>query len=207
VKELILFSLLFIILLLTSSACGGNKQQKSLPYIGHYEIVNDKKIYPIIRDFSFKDQDSSLVSKTTFNNKIYIADFFFINCPTICPKVKAQMKRVYDHFEKEDRLMFLSHSIDTKYDTIPALKKYQTKLGVDGNKWKFVTGEKDSLYAIAADYFSVAKEDKEAPGGFDHSGRLLLIDKNFHVRSFCDGTDPDSVNDFIKDIEILLDEQ
>jgi protein SCO1 len=192
---------------LTYMACQNTSNQKTLPYLGHYELIEGEKVYPTIRDFEFLDQDSNLVNKDTFKDKIYVADFFFINCPTICPKVKAQMKRVYDHFEKEDRILFLSHSIDTKYDTIPALKKYQVKLGVEAHKWKFVTGQKDSLYAIASDYFSVAKEDEDAPGGFDHSGRLLLIDPAFHVRSFCDGTDPASVDVFIKNIEILLNER
>jgi protein SCO1 len=200
-------SCLFLSLLLPLTACHNTADTKRLPYLGHYDLVDGEKVYPSIRDFEFMDQDSTLVNKETFKDKIYVADFFFINCPTICPKVKAQMKRVYDHFEKEDRILFLSHSIDTKYDTIPALKKYQVKLGVEAHKWKFVTGQKDSLYAIASDYFSVAKEDEDAPGGFDHSGRLLLIDQGFHVRSFCDGTDPSSVDVFIKDIEILLNER
>jgi protein SCO1/2 len=100
----------------------------------------------------------------------------------------------------------LSHSIDTKNDTVAALKQYAQKIGIDSKRWHLVTGEHDAIYAIADDYFSVAQENPDAPGGFDHSGRLILVDKNRHVRAFCDGTDPESVDKFMRDIERLLEE-
>ena len=88
----------------------------------------------------------------------------------------------------------------------PRLKVYADNLGVSSDRWHFVTGQISEIYEIAEDYFSVAKEDPEAPGGFDHSGRLILVDENKHVRSFCDGTIAEEVDRFMMDIEKLLNE-
>jgi protein SCO1/2 len=175
-----------------------------LPILGEIDIVNGDTIYPQVRDFTFTNQDSQAVNNATFAGKAYIVDFFFISCPTICPKVKKQMLRLYERYAAEDRLRFLSHSIDTKHDTIPRLKKFANDLGIKTERWHLVTGDRYELYSIANDYFSVAKEDPKAPGGFDHSGRLILVDTKRHVRAFCDGTDPKSVDEFMKSIDKLL---
>ena len=114
------------------------------------------------------------------------------------------MLRIHDKFKAQNDLLLLSHSIDTKYDTIPRLKKYATNLGVTSDKWHFVTGEKDAILNIAEDYFNIAMEDDDAPGGYNHSGRLILVDKNRRIRAFCDGTDSESVDKFMVDIEHLL---
>jgi protein SCO1/2 len=180
---------------------------KTLPILGERDIINGDTAYHQIPDFEFINQDSLLVTNATFAGKAYVADFFFINCPTICPKISKQMLRIYDHFEKEEQLLLLAHSIDPKRDTVGALRLYSNNLGVNSSKWHFVTGDKDRIYDIADDYFSVAIEDSTAQGGFDHSGRLILVDKNRHIRSFCDGTDEKDVDRFIKDIEKLLNEK
>ena len=147
-----------------------------------------------------------MVTNETFAGKIYVVDFFFTSCPTICPKTTAQLHRIYQKFKEEDRVILLAHSIDTKFDNVPVLKEYANKLDVETNKWHFVTGKKEDLYEIADDYFSSAKEDPSAPGGYDHSGRFILIDQNRHVRSYCNGTDTKDVNRFMKDIQTLLNE-
>ncbi|MEY4934759.1 MAG: hypothetical protein RIS64_1118 [Bacteroidota bacterium] len=183
-------------------------QRGKLPILGNKDITNQgDTIYPTIRPFTFTNQQGEAVTNQTFQDKIYVIDFFFTSCPTICPKVTAQMLRVYEQFKDNSKVLLLSHTIDPKRDTPAYLRNYANKLGImDAQKWHFVTGEKDSLYAIANDYFSIAKEDPNAPGGFDHSGRLILVDKARHVRSFCDGTKPDEVDCFMRDIENLLKE-
>lgn len=183
-----------------------NNEKKTLPVLGNKEIINGDTIYHVVRPFEFIDQDSQLVTNHTFEDKLYVVDFFFISCPTICPKVKKQMLRVHDRFGEENRLMLLSHSIDTRHDTVPRLKAFAEKLSINTNQWKLVTGNKDSIMTIAEDYFSIAKEDPDAPGGFDHSGRLILVDTKGRVRSFCDGTDPKDVDRFMDDIDLLLSE-
>ncbi|MDX2134707.1 MAG: SCO family protein [Saprospiraceae bacterium] len=192
--------------LLTLLACTTPPENSPLPILGNRTVVNGDTIYPTIPDFSFVDQDSQTVTNETFRDKAYIVDFFFIHCPTICPKVKANGLRVYEKYKNDDRIMLLSHSIDTRNDTVPALRRHAEKLGIRSDKWHLVTGDKDAIYRIADDYFSVAIENPDAPGGFDHSGRLILVDKNRHVRAFCDGTDNKDVDRFMKDVDRLLSE-
>ncbi|MBK6621614.1 MAG: SCO family protein [Saprospirales bacterium] len=196
---------IWIFLLAGLASCNvPNAQNQPLPVIGNREIVDGDTVYHTVPDFAFMNQDSQWVTNETFAGKAYVVDFFFTHCPTICPKVAKQMKRVHDRFLEEDRLLLLAHSIDPKRDTIGRLKWYADNLGVESSKWHFVTGEKDSIYAIADDYFSIAIENPDAPGGFDHSGRLILIDPQRRVRSFCDGTDAKSVDKFMQDIDKLL---
>jgi len=179
-------------------------EQEQLPILGEKLIEGTDTLYHTIPEFSFINQEGQEVTLATFEDKIYVVDFFFVSCPTICPVVKAQMLRVLEAYQDEDRLVFLSHTIDPKRDTVERLKKYADNLGVGAPKWHFVTGDKEKLHGIASSYFSIAYEDATAPGGFDHSGRLILIDQNKRIRSYCDGTDPKSVDQFIKDIGILL---
>lgn len=200
------YLLFFGVIILALQSCGNQQAStsKPLPILGETKEVNGEMVQHQIRDFEFINQDSQRVTKETFAGKAYVVDFFFISCPTICPKLTKQMLRIHDKFENEDQLLLLSHSIDTKYDTIPRLKAYAENLGVSSNKWHFVTGEKDDIFSITEDYFSVAFEDGDAPDGFDHSGYIVLVDPHGHVRAYANGTDPDSVDDFMNDIKRLL---
>jgi len=195
---------LFFINIFLLGAC--QEGPKTLPILGNKDEVDGKTIYHEIPDFEFVNQDSMAITNNTFEGKAYISDHFFISCPTICPKLSKSMLRIHDKFKADPNLLLLSHSIDTKYDTIPRLKKYATNLGVTSEKWHFVTGEKDAILNIAEDYFNVALEDTDAPGGYNHSGRLILVDKDRRIRAFCDGTDAESVDEFMVDIQHLLTE-
>ncbi len=200
--------LYFILLIFSGLIACQPKETRVLPILGNRDIgPAGDTIYPKIPDFNFVNQDGQPVSNSTFDGKIYAADFFFIHCPTICPKVKKNGLRIYEKFKNDERFALLSHSIDVKNDTVAALKRHAEKLGIETSKWHLVTGDHDKIYGIADDYFSVATEDPESPGGFDHSGRIILVDKNRHVRAFCDGTNAESVDKFMEDIEILLAEQ
>ena len=200
------FGTLAIALLMATGIFSSACQQEQLPILGRRQIVDGDTIYHSVPDFRFVDQDSQIITNETFAGKAYVVDFFFISCPTICPKVKKQMLRIYERFAGDDRLLFLSHSIDPKRDTVGRLKSYAENLGIESRRWHLVTGDKDSIYEIADDYFSIAIEDPNAPGGFDHSGRLILVDPNRHIRSVCNGTDPEDVDRFMEDIELLLQE-
>ncbi len=200
---------LFLVLVLSSGCELLNSEPEPLPILGQKDIdpQTGDTLYHTIPDFAFIDQDSQLVTNETFAGKAYVVDFFFLSCPTICPKVTRQMLRIYERFENDDRLLLLAHTIDPKRDSVPRLREYAQNLGVRSDKWHFVTGDKDAIYEIADDYFSIAIENPDAPGGFDHSGRIILVDKNRHIRSFCNGTDPKSVDKFIRDIEQLLEQE
>jgi len=200
------YSLILMVALFTG-ACSDSAPEDEvgpLPYLGFHDINGQDTVYHKIPKFAFVNQDSVMVTNETFNGKLYIADFFFTSCPTICPKVTKNMLQLYKQYEGNDSLLFLSHTIDTKRDSVERLKKYADNLGVSSDKWMFVTGDKDEIYEIADDYMSIATENPDAPGGFDHSGWLLLIDDQGHIRSFVDGTKDEKVEIFKKDIDWML---
>jgi protein SCO1 len=185
------------------SACN-NEKEKPLPIFGERDIVGTDTIYHTIADFKFIDQDSAEVTNNTFKDKIYVADFFFTSCRTICPKMKTQMLRVYDSVENDPDVLLLSHTIDPDYDTVGLLHDFAEKLGVKSDKWHFVTGNKEDIYKIAqTSYFATAMEDKAEPDGFIHSGAFLLIDKQKRIRGKYDGTIEADVNRLLEDIKKL----
>ena len=205
--------LLFLITL--SLACEQKSKTEKLPFLGRKKIVERKEgnktvydtIAHTISNFQFVNQDSSLVSNETFNNKIYVADFFFTSCPTICPIMKTQLLRVYDKYASNKKFGILSHTIDPKHDSVSVLKSFAEKLEVNTDVWQFVTGDEDTIYEIGeTSYMVVTGEDEEAPGGYIHSGAFLLIDMERHVRGVYDGTVPKQIDVLINDIEILLKE-
>jgi protein SCO1/2 len=198
---------ILLLLALALSACGGTASEpEALPVLGNHDIdpASGDTTFHHIRPFSFVDQDSQIVTNATFEGKAYVADFFFTSCPTICPKVKQQMMRIYDRYQDDDRLSMLSITIDVKRDTVGRLKEYAEGLGVSSDKWHFVTGDKDEIYEIAEDYLSIAREDPDAPGGFDHSGWVILLDQNGRIRSFANGTVPEKMDELMEDIDWLL---
>lgn len=193
----------FLLVVFATLSCEPND---SLPILSKAENAEGQTVYKSIPDFTFVNQDSQLVTPATFEGKAYVADFFFTSCPTICPIMAQNMLELYEAYADEPRLAFLSHTIDPARDTVAKLKHYATNLGVDDQRWHFVTGPKDSLYAIADEYFNVVVEDPTLPDGFDHSGRFVLIDPRGYIRSYCNGTQPNEVEAFKKDIENLLHE-
>lgn len=182
------------------------KDAQPLPVLGRTFIENGVTVQHQIPDFAFLNQDSVIVTNSELDSYLYISDFFFMSCPSICPKVKKQMLRLYDVYKDENQIKFVSHSVDGKRDTPSALNLYARNLDVDTDKWMFLTGERGAVLDIADDYFVAAFEDPDAPGGYDHSGKIILVDKNRHIRAFCEGTDPEDVTDFFNDVDKLLDE-
>lgn len=179
-------------------------KNEKLPIFGQREVVGTDTVYHTIAPFSFVDQDSAEITNTTFKDKIYVADFFFTSCRTICPIMKSQMLRVYEVTKDMPDVLLLSHTIDPEYDTVALLHDFAQRLEVESNKWHFVTGAKDSIYKIAqTSYFATAMEDKSEPDGFIHSGAFLLIDKSGRIRGKYDGTKEEDVNRLIIDIKKL----
>lgn len=191
------------------------KEEKKLPVLGNREAVEktvDGKtvidtIYQTIPSFSFINQDSAAITNKDFDGKIYVADFFFTTCPSICPVMHRNMLKVYDKFKDNPQVMIASHTIDYKHDTPAILKEYATKLGVSGKQWQFLRGSRDSVYTLAEKHYLVAvNEDKSAPGGYIHQGWFVLIDKEKRLRGAYDGTQPDQVEQMMSDMETLLKE-
>jgi protein SCO1 len=207
----ILWPVFLLIFMVTG--CNEMNSNEKLPYLGRKEIMPVQEdsgirydtIYHTIADYSFVNQDSNQVTHATFRDHIYVADFFFTTCPTICPVMKAQMLRVYETFKSEEKVMFLSHTIDPDYDTVALLHNFADRLGVSSKKWHFVTGPKEDIYEIGQNsYMVTAMEDKNEPGGYIHSGAFILVDKERHIRGIYDGTDENEVNRLMKDMTRLL---
>ncbi|QDH77513.1 SCO family protein [Echinicola soli] len=211
--NLIIFSL-FSCILLVWNCTSKSENKEALPYLGHKQTeektVDGKTvtdtIYHTIAPFSFMDQDGTTITNNNLKGKVYVADFFFTSCPTICPIMKTQMLRVYDKFKENADFQILSHSIDPTHDTVAVLKDYSIRLGIeDASTWHFLTGDQEKIFEIGqTSYLATAMEDKNEPGGFLHSGAFILIDRQGHIRGVYDGTKEDQVNELIKDIPKLL---
>jgi len=194
-------------------SCGGPSER--LPVLGERETikktVNGKEVidtvYHTIPDFKFVNQQGDTVTAQNFQDKIYVADFFFTTCPTICPVMKKQMKKVYEKFKGQNDVAILSHTIDPEHDTPAVLKEYAKDLGVSGTQWMFVTGNREKIYEIGEkQYLVVAGADSTAPGGYIHSGAFVLVDKQKRVRGMYNGTDEAGTQRLINDIERLQEE-
>ncbi|WP_207431977.1 SCO family protein [Sabulibacter ruber] len=198
------------------TACTSSPEEKKLPILGPREpkvtMVDGKPqvdtVYHTIPDFAFLDQDSTLVTQQTVANKIYVADFFFTSCPSICPKMKSQMLRVYEKFKDNPRVALLSHSIDPAHDTVAVLRDYADRLGVKSSTWHFLTGNRDSIFDMAQKhYYTSAMEDKTVAGGYAHSGSFLLVDGQRRLRGHYDGTNAQDVDKLLQDMDVLLAEK
>ncbi len=192
-------------------SCKSQNDQK-LPFLGDREaverFVNGKRVidtlYQTIPSFRFTNQDSITITNKDFDHTIYVADFFFTSCVSICPIMHQNMLRVYDQFKGDARVKFLSHSIDPKHDTPSVLKKYAQKLGVVGDRWQFVCGPQDSIYRVAKSYLVSAYDDESDPQGRVHQGWFVLIDQNKHIRGAYDGTQKEQVSKLMVDMNVLL---
>lgn len=160
-----------------------------------------------VGDFNLTDQDGNTVTPNNFNDKIYVTDFFFVTCPTICPKMTDQMLRVYEEFKDNDAILLLSHTVMPEEDSVPVLKEYADKIEVNSNKWKFVTGDKKQIYDLARKtYFAAVTEGDGGVDDFIHTENFVLVDKEKRLRGFYDGTSKKDVDRLINDIYTLLSE-
>lgn len=200
-------------LILLAASC--NNTEKRLPILGEREpvekVIDGKTVtdtvYQTIPDFSFVNQDSAIITQKDFDGKIYVTDFFFTSCTSICPIMHRNMLKVYEEFKENNSVKILSHTIDFKYDTPSQLKNYANKLGITGDQWQFVKGTKDSVYTLAAKNYLVAvSEDTTATDGFIHQGWFILVDKEKRLRGAYDGTKPEQVDQLIQDMKTLLKE-
>lgn len=199
-------SLCCLLLGLLMAACLG--ENRKLPVLGTRSFNGTDTVYHTIAPFRFVDQDSATITNADFAGKIYVADFFFTSCRTICPIMKTQMLRVYEATRKMPDVLILSHTIDPEWDTVALLHDFAKRLGVESSRWHFVTGVKDSIYKIAqTSYYATAMEDRTEPDGFIHSGAFLLIDRKGRIRGKYDGTKETDVNRLIGDIKRLRREE
>ncbi len=162
------------------------------------------KKYHTIADFSLINQNGKTITEADYRNKIYIADFFFTTCPTICPIMTKNMVTIQNRIINDDDVLLLSHSVTPEIDSVGQLKKYALEKGVDDRKWNLVTGDKKQIYALARKSYLAVKEDGDG-GEFDmiHTENFILVDKEKRIRGFYDGTKSEEIEKLMGDLEVL----
>jgi len=192
-------------------SCGNNDTHKFLlPVYGEKKVTdtpNSDTLYHTIGDFHLTNQYGESVSKETVKHKIYVANFFFATCQSICPAMSTNLSMVQTAFQKDDSLLILSHSVNPMHDTVEVLMNYATTYSAIKNKWHLLTGDKKLIYDLAkTSYLVNALEDDGSPEGFLHSELFLLIDTKGRLRGMYDGTDKVQVGEMIGDIKLLKQE-
>lgn len=191
----------------------GREHFISLPYYGPREAVEVERdgekvidtVYHTVPGFSFINHDGRTITEKWLEGKIYVTDYFFATCQSICPKMTSNMVRVQQRFKDVPGLIFLSHTVDPEHDTAEVLLNYAMQVHADTSNWYFVTGDKKALYDQARyGYFITAMEGDGGPEDFIHSEKLVLVDRERHIRGFYDGTTVASVDSLIDDIRVLM---
>lgn len=203
----------FIALFIASSllfACDQKPKSNGLllPVFGERTVSGSDTVYHTTRPFFFTNQYNESVTENTTRHKIYVADFFFATCQTICPEMSSQLVHVQDAFKNDSSVLILSHTVNPMHDTVEVLKGYADSYGAVKGKWHFLTGNKKEIYDLAKDsYLLNAFEDDGTPEGFLHSELLILVDTYGRIRGSYDGTDPVAVQKLIADIKLLKQEK
>jgi protein SCO1/2 len=171
------------------------------------ELVDESlqyiKKYHTISDFSLTNQNGEIITQANYKDKIYIADFFFTTCPTICPIMTKNMAEIQKRLKGDDVLL-LSHSVTPEIDSVAQLKKYALEKGVDDRLWNLVTGDKSQIYDLARKSYMAVKTDGDG-GPYDmiHTENFMLVDKKRQVRGFYDGTKMEDIEKLMGDLAIL----
>ncbi|MFY0604833.1 MAG: SCO family protein [Flavobacteriaceae bacterium] len=163
------------------------------------------KTFHKIPDFNFINQEGKVVTQKTFENKIYVADFFFTTCPGICPIMTSNMGMVQEKFKEDQSVLILSHSVTPKIDSVPQLKKYAIEKGIISSKWHLITGERSEIYNLGRNFYFVDDDlgVKKSDDDFLHTENFVLIDKQKHIRGIYNGLNKNDVKQLIADIETL----
>jgi len=157
-----------------------------------------------ISDFQLVNQNGDTITQANFEEKIYVADFFFTRCQTICPIMAVNMSELQEYYKNDDDLKFLSHSVTPIIDSVSVLREYADKQKAIPGKWEITTGKKAHIYELARkSYFAVLDEGDGGDQDFIHTEQFVLVDKNKQIRGFYDGTDAEEIERIIKDIEVL----
>ena len=160
--------------------------------------------YHKVDDFKLINQNGDTITQENYDGKIYVADFFFTTCQSICIDMAASMQTLQKEFKDEDDIKLISHTVTPEIDDVARLKKYADEKGVIDNKWNLVTGDKKQIYDLARKEYLASKTEGNA-GKYDliHTENFVLVDKEKRIRGFYDGTNPDEIEQLIEDIDIL----
>jgi protein SCO1 len=202
---LLLIPALFIGWYLMSEA--DNKPRWTLPYFGPRHAEKKDTLYHSVPAFEFTSQYNEPVDLATVKGKIFVTEFFFSTCQSICPVMNNNLTKIYQEFGQRDDFLILSHTVDPETDSVAVLKDYAEAHGVKDKKWLFVTGTKPELYHMARKgYLLNADNGKGDADDFIHTQNFALVDKDLHIRGFYDGTDSLEMNRLNKEIKTLFQE-
>ncbi len=165
--------------------------------------VQHVKKYHTIADFSLTNQNGEQITQKDYEGKIYVADFFFTTCQTICPVMTDHMVKIQKELQQDNDVLLLSHTVTPEIDSVPQLKKYALEKGVDDQKWNLVTGSKKEIYNLARKSYLAAKDLPYSEYDLIHTENFVLVDKKRRIRGFYDGTNPDEIARLLEDIEVL----
>ena len=160
--------------------------------------------YHKIADFKLVNQNGDTITEDFYDDKIYVADFFFTTCLTICPIMTDHMIEIQEKIKDDEDILLLSHTVFPVTDSVPVLKEYAVEKGVLDEKWNLVTGDKKQIYDLARKSYLATKSTGDG-GKYDmiHTENFVLVDKKKQIRGFYDGTQPEAIKDLMHDIEIL----
>ncbi|WP_228853230.1 SCO family protein [Aegicerativicinus sediminis] len=168
------------------------------------ENVQYQRKYHSIADFALINQNGDTITQNDYKDKIYVADFFFTTCQTICPIMTDNMVTLQEELKNDSNVLLLSHSVTPEIDSVPQLKKYAEEKGVDDGKWNLVTGDRKQIYDLARkSYLAVKDEPFGDPYGMIHTENFVLVDAKGQIRGFYDGTNKEDIEKLLKDIKIL----
>ena len=196
-------SILFLLLIV---GCAEKTEIDILPIYGNKEFVEGVDIdtvYHTIPAWSFQNQYGYTINSNSYLGKIYVVDFFFSHCPTICPSMTMNMVKL-QKLTKDLNVGFVSFTVDPKKDSSERLLWYQDAFGINGENWNLLTGNQSLIYQLGVNGFLVPnQEDALSPGGFLHSEKMMLIDAKSRIRGYYDGTDEDQMMVLLNDIKKL----
>ncbi len=164
------------------------------------------KKYHTVADFKLTNQNGETITEKDYEDKIYVADFFFTTCKTICPIMTDHMVQLQKELEKDLEVLLLSHTVTPEIDSVAQLKRYALEKGVNDAKWNLVTGDKEQIYELARKSYLAAKDVPFQPYDLIHTENFVLVDKKRRIRGFYDGTNPEDIDRLLDDIAILKDE-
>lgn len=188
------------------------KPKRILPIYDPYQVnkelvdttMQEIRKYHKISDFKLLSHTGDSITQDLYKNKIYVADFFFTTCQTICPKMTQNMGRLQQALVNEKQVLLLSHTVMPEIDTLEQLQRYAKKKGVNSKKWQLVTGTKKELYNLARKSYFVAKDYPNVPNTMVHTENFTLVDKKGRIRGYYDGTEEEAMNQLLEDIQLLL---
>lgn len=202
---------LIYILIIVFISCNqdSNKQLPIYNPVDFNPKLVDKSIRDItknhtVSDFNLINQNGSFITSEDYKNKIYVVDFFFTSCPSICPIMTNNMLKIQDEFIDNNEVMLLSMSVTPEIDNVEILKQYAVDKGVIDSKWNITTGKKKHIYELARkSYFAVLEQGDGGLQDFIHSPNFILVDNKKQIRGIYDGTVENEISRLIKDINVL----